>query len=114
MVELQAMTGMSHYDILFDFSCQRRNKLLSESLYIKGGVRIVKKVMPCLLLVIALMIGAAGAERSAQETEAMLKQACYINPDGGLMVHSVPDCRSVHPKYLPLTKVEYTEEIRAR
>ena len=73
----------------------------------------MKKGILCLFLAIALMIGAAGAERSAQEIEDMLKQACYINLDGGTMVHSVPDCRSVHPKFLPLTKVEYTEEIKA-
>ena len=76
-------------------------------------VRIMKKVMLCLLIAIGLIIGTAGAERSAQDIEDMLKQACYINPDGGTMVHSVPDCRIVHPKFLPLTKVEYTEEIKA-
>ena len=74
----------------------------------------MKKIVLCLLLAIALMIGAAGAERSAQEIEAMLEKACYINPDGGIRVHSVPDCRSVHSKFLPLTKVEYTEEIKAK
>ena len=72
-----------------------------------------KKGILCLLLAVALMIGTAAAERTAREIEAILKQACYINPDGGTMVHSVPDCPSVHPKYIPLTKVEYTEEIRA-
>ena len=72
----------------------------------------MKKIV-CLLLAAALMIGTAAAERSVQEIEDMLKQACYIYPNGGSMVHSVPDCRTVHPKYLPLTKVEYTEEIKA-
>lgn len=94
------------------FRAKDEQKWLSESLHIRE-VKIVKTVMICLLLAIALMIGAAGAERSAQEIEVMLKQACYINPDFGTMVHSVPDCRIVHPKYLPLTKVEYTEEIKA-
>ena len=53
------------------------------------------------------------APRSEAEIEAMLRTACYINPDGGNMVHTVPDCRIVHPKYLPLTRVEYTDEIKA-
>ena len=72
------------------------------------------KTILCLLLIISLAFGIAAAERSAQEIETMLEQACYINPDGGIRVHSVVDCRSVHPKYLPLTKVEYTEEIKAK
>ena len=71
------------------------------------------KTILCLLLITSLAFGIAAAERSAQEIETMLEQACYINPDGGIRVHSVVDCRSVHPKYLPLTKVEYTEEIKA-
>jgi len=72
------------------FRAKEEQQLLSELLHIRE-VRIVKKVMLCLLLAIALMIGAAGAERSAQEIEDMLKQVCYINPDGGTMVHTVPD-----------------------
>ena len=46
-------------------------------------------------------------------TEEQLNQACYVNPEGGRYVHTVPDCAIVHPKFIPLTKVEYTDEIKA-
>ena len=36
---------------------------------------------------------------------------CFINPNGGRYAHLDQYCRSVHQKYLPLTKVEYTDEI---
>ena len=35
----------------------------------------------------------------------------YINPNGGSKLHSDPYCRSVHEKYLPLQKIELTNEI---
>lgn len=50
-------------------------------------------------------------ERTEEEMIALLNEHCYINPDGGRYVHLDQNCRSVHPKYLPLTEVEYTEEI---
>lgn len=50
-------------------------------------------------------------ERTEEEVIALLKEHCYINPDGGIKVHLDQNCRSVHPKYLPLTEVEYTDEI---
>ena len=72
-----------------------------------------KAVVLWLLLAAVLILEAAVAERSVQEIEAMLSQACYINTEGGTMVHTVPDCRIVHPKYIPLTKVDYTHEIQS-
>ena len=49
--------------------------------------------------------------RTEDEIIALLKNQCYINPNGGRYAHLDQYCRSVHQKYLPLTKVEYTEEI---
>ena len=49
--------------------------------------------------------------RTEEEIIAMLKDHCFINPNGGRYVHIDHYCRSVHQKYLPLTKVEYTSEI---
>ena len=51
------------------------------------------------------------SERTEDEIIALLKDHCYINPDGGRYAHLDQYCRSVHQKYLPLTKVEYTDEI---
>ena len=51
--------------------------------------------------------------RTIGQIEELLNRACYVNPDGGAYVHTVPDCATVHPKFIPLTKVEYTDEIKA-
>ena len=51
------------------------------------------------------------SERTEDEIIALLRDHCYINQDGGRYAHLDQYCRSVHQKYLPLTKVEYTEEI---
>ena len=51
--------------------------------------------------------------RTIGQIEELLNQACYVNPEGGRYVHTVPDCAIVHPKFIPLTKVEYTDEIKA-
>lgn len=64
------------------------------------------------LLAAVLLMGAAAAESTDEEIEARLEQACYINPNGGRYVHTVPDCETVFPAVLPLTRVEYTDEIR--
>ena len=64
------------------------------------------------------LTGASESQMQEQNTEwteeeiiALLKEHCYINPDGGIKVHLDQNCRSVHPKFLPLTEVEYTDEI---
>ncbi len=49
--------------------------------------------------------------RTEDEIIALLKDHCFINPNGGRYAHLDQYCRSVHQKYLPLTKVEYTSEI---
>ena len=41
----------------------------------------------------------------------MLRDHSFINPKGGLYAHPDQICRSVSQKYLPLTSVEYTDEI---
>ncbi len=76
----------------------------------------MKKRILILLAALALILlcGMGSAERSVHQIEEMLKQACYIHPEGGTRVHTVPDCRSVHPQFLPLTQVAYTDEIKAR
>ena len=53
-------------------------------------------------------------ERTDEEIEILLLQACYINPHGGTYVHSVPDCTSVHPMFIPLTKVDFNWAIRSQ
>ena len=50
-------------------------------------------------------------EYTEEEIIAMLRDQCYINPNGGRYVYLDQYCRSVHQKYLPLTEVEYTDEI---
>ena len=50
-------------------------------------------------------------ERTEEKIILLLKEHCYVNPDGGCFVHLNENCRSVHQKYLPLTEVEYTDEI---
>jgi hypothetical protein len=50
-------------------------------------------------------------ERTEDEIITMLRDHCFINPDGGRYAHLDQYCRSVHQKYLPLNKVEYTDEI---
>ncbi len=52
-----------------------------------------------------------GSERTEDEIIALLKDHCFLNPDGGRYAHLDQYCRSVHQKYLPLNKVEYTDEI---
>ena len=49
--------------------------------------------------------------RTEEEIVSLLQEHCYINPDGGRFVHLNKNCISVHPKYLPLTEVEYTDDI---
>lgn len=49
--------------------------------------------------------------RTEEEIVSLLKEHCYMNPDGGRLVHLNKNCISVHPKYLPLTEVEYTDDI---
>ena len=51
------------------------------------------------------------SESTEDEIIALLTDHCFINPDGGRYVHLDQYCRSVHQKYLPLTSVEYTDEI---
>ncbi len=51
------------------------------------------------------------SERTEDEIIALLRDHCFINPDGGRYAHLDQYCRSVHQKYLPLNQVEYTDEI---
>ena len=55
-----------------------------------------------------------GSERTADEITALLREQCYVNRDGGRYAHLDQNCRSVHPKYLSLTRVEYTDEIAGK
>lgn len=48
------------------------------------------------------------------EIIVLLKNQCYINSNGGRYAHLDQYCRNVHQKFLPLIKVEYTEEIALR
>ena len=51
------------------------------------------------------------SERTEDEIIALLRDHCFIYPNGGRYAHLDQYCRSVNPKYLPLNEVEYTDEI---
>ncbi len=68
----------------------------------------------CMLLsamIITMLPAVTLAETREESVIQELKEHCYINPDGGNKVHLDMNCPGVNPRHLPLTEVEYTEEI---
>ena len=70
------------------------------------------KKLVCFILAVMItaFLAAVHAEASEQAINR-LKEHCYINPNGGQRLHTDQNCRSVHEKYLPLTEVEFSEEL---
>ena len=70
------------------------------------------KKLVCFILAVMItaFLAAVHAEASEQAIKR-LKEHCYINPTGGEKLHTDQNCRSVHEKYLPLTEVEFSEEL---
>ena len=72
----------------------------------------MKRILPLILVIIVIsLFTACIAEEIPEETLNRLKEHCYINPDGGQRLHTDQNCRSVHEKYLPLTEVEFSDEL---
>ena len=70
------------------------------------------KKLVCFILAVMItaFLTAVHAEPSEQAINR-LKEHCYINPTGGERLHTDQNCRSVHEKYLPLTEVEFSDEL---
>ena len=70
------------------------------------------KKLVCFILAVMItaFLTAVHAEPSEQAINR-LKEHCYINPTGRERLHTDQNCRSVHEKYLPLTEVEFSEEL---
>ena len=70
------------------------------------------KKLVCFILAVMItaFLAAVHAEASEQAINR-LKEHCYINPTGGERLHTDQNCRSVHEKNLPLTEVEFSDEL---
>ena len=72
----------------------------------------MKRVLPMILVVIVIStFTACVGEEISEEAINRIKEHCYINPNGGEKLHTDQNCRSVHDKYLPLTEIEFSEEL---
>ncbi len=72
----------------------------------------MKRALSMILVIIVISAFAAcAAEEIPVEALNRLKEHCYINPNGGERLHTDQKCRSVHEKYLPLTEIEFSEEL---
>ena len=75
-------------------------------------VIVLKRALYMILVIILISaFTACIAEEIPEEALNRLKEHCYINPDGGERLHTDQNCRSVHEKYLPLTEVEFSDEL---
>ncbi len=72
----------------------------------------MKKIV-CLILstMMLIIIPVTILAQTSEEAINKLKEHCYINPTGGERLHTDQNCRSVHEKYLPLTEVEFSEDL---
>ena len=75
-------------------------------------VLCVKKMLIILTVILSSIISVAcAADEIPEEAINQLKEHCYVNPDGGSKLHSDRNCKSVNPKYLPLTEIEFDEAL---
>jgi len=72
----------------------------------------MKKIIAALLVILLCIISACIADEIPEETLSQLKQHCYINPNGGSKLHVDQNCKSVNPRYLPLTEIEFNETLQ--
>lgn len=70
------------------------------------------KKIAALLVILLCIISACIADEIPEETISQLKQHCYINPNGGSKLHVDQNCKSVNPRYLPLTEIEFNETLQ--
>ena len=71
----------------------------------------MKKITVVLLVILLCIVSVCMADEIPEETLSQLKEHCYINPDGGRMLHVDQNCISVNPKYLPLTEIGFNETL---
>ena len=71
----------------------------------------MKKIIAALLVILLCIISACMADEIPEETLSQLKAHCYINPNGGSKLHADQNCKSVNPRYLPLTEIEFNETL---
>ena len=71
----------------------------------------MKKIVAVLLMIQLCIISACMADEIPEETLSQLKEHCYINPNGGSKLHVDQNCKSVNPRYLPLTEIEFSETL---
>ena len=62
----------------------------------------MKRIRISGLLFAVILCACSTLSPSANYAEA-LNDVYWINPDGGIHYHKDPNCRSIHPRYLPLT-----------
>lgn len=72
----------------------------------------MQKIIASILLVILLCaVSVCMADEIPEETLSLLKEHCYINPNGGSKLHVDQNCESVNPRYLPLTEIVFNETL---
>ena len=71
----------------------------------------MKKTVIVLFVILLCIISACMADEIPEEALNQLKEHCYINPDGGSKLHADQSCKSVNPRYLPLTEIEFNEAL---
>lgn len=72
----------------------------------------MKRALSMILVIIVISaFTVCAAEEPPVEALNRLKEHCYINPNGGERLHTDQNCRSVHDKYLPLTEIEFSNEL---
>ena len=70
-----------------------------------------KALIVLLATALSLMLTICIADEIPEQAINRLKEHCFINPNGGEKLHTDQNCRSVHDKYLPLTEIEFSEEL---
>ena len=72
----------------------------------------MKNILIILAVILLSIISVVyAADEIPEEAINQLKEHCFINPNGGKLLHTDQNCRSVHDKYLPLTEIEFSEEL---
>ena len=71
----------------------------------------MKRILTILFVFLFGIISACMADGIPEEAISQLKDHCYINPSGGSKLHADPNCKSINPRYLPLTEIEFHESL---
>lgn len=51
------------------------------------------------------------AQEIPEEVLAALNEHCYYVPDSGTSLHTDPNCKSVHPQYLPMQEFDFSADL---